>query len=73
MMKWKEFAKRLVIKLTSRKFWGFALTIGLVIFVGYAGTWALAVDLGKIIVPVALAALTGAIAYEKGKVKAGDA
>ena len=57
--------KRLGVKLTSRKLWGFLITIALVVFIGYVGGWALAVDLGKIVVPVALAVLTGGIAYEK--------
>ena len=57
--------KRLGIKLTSRKLWGFLIVIALVVVVGFVGGWALAVDLGKVVVPVAITALVGGVAYEK--------
>lgn len=68
-----EWLKRLGIKFTSRKFLAFLGSLGLVIFVGYAGGWNLAVDLGKIVVPVAITAFVGSVAYEKGHIKTGAA
>ena len=64
-MGWKDFVTRVVKKLTSRKLWGFLVVVALVVFVGYVGGWDLAVDLGKIVVPVAIASLVGGVAYEK--------
>ena len=61
----KVFLTRLGVKLTSRKLWGFLVSIGLVVYVGHVGGWTLAVDLGKIVVPVAITALVGGVAYEK--------
>ena len=64
-MTWKTFAGRLGAKLTSRKLWGFLVVIALVVFVGYKGSWALAVDLAVVVVPVAIVSLVGGVAYEK--------
>ena len=64
-MTWKSFAGRLGAKLTSRKLWGFLVVVALVIFVGYKGGWTLAVDLGTVVVPVAIVSLVGGVAYEK--------
>ena len=66
-MTWKSFTGRLGAKLTSRKLWGFLVVVALVIFVGYKGGWALAVDLGVVVVPVAIVSLVGGVAYEKGQ------
>jgi len=64
-MTWKSFAGRLGAKLTSRKLWGFLVVVALVVFVGYKGSWALAVDLAVVVVPVAIVSLVGGVAYEK--------
>ena len=64
--------KRLALKLTSRKFWGMLVATALTVFVGFVGGWVLAVDFGKIVIPVVFSVYMGSIAAEKGKVKAGE-
>jgi len=60
-----EFWKRLGVKLTSRKLWGLLIATALTVFIGYAGGWMLAVDFGKIIIPVVFSVFMGSIAAEK--------
>ncbi len=61
----QTFWERLGTKLTSRKLWGMLVATALTIFIGYAGGWGLAVDFGKIIIPVVFAVFMGSIAAEK--------
>jgi len=72
-MTWKSFAGRLAAKLTSRKLWGFLTAVALVVFVGERAGWDLGVNLGIVVIPVALAVLTGGVAYEKRYAQASKA
>ena len=64
-MESKTLLARVGIKLTSRKLWGLLLVVGLVVFIGYVGGWILAVDFGKVVIPIVAPLFMVSIAYEK--------